>query len=202
MHLLTFSAPLSPGPALPGLGLGPGPPGLGPFLPGGPGLGWKRSRHFPCSSPRLLTHRVCSGQSEVLLQGVGAGGLQTPSVHELPLTQSLSVAQLGRHIPRFSREFIISGISGISGISMSSGISGFGVQVVSAGQRGLGSLVLQRLGGGTLWQAPSRHACAKRQSLVTLHPLKQILHVPFLISAQTSAFGQSASDPHRIGPWC
>ena len=162
-------------------------------------------------------HRVCSGQSEVLLQGVGAGGLQTPSVHELPLTQSLSVSQLGRHIPRFSRAFIISGISGISmpsgisgismpsgisGISMSSGFSGFGVQVVSAGQRGLGSLVLQRLGGGTLWQAPNRHACAKRQSLVTSHPLKQILHVPFLISAQTSAFGQSASDSHRMGPWC
>ena len=165
MHLLTFSAPLSPGPALPGLGLGPGPAGLGPFLPGGPGLGWIRGRHFPWSSPRLLKHRVCSGQSEVLLQGVGAGGLQTPSVHEVPLTQSLSVVQLGRHIPLLSCAFIISVISGnsmpsgisgismpsgISRISMSSGFSGFGVQVVSAGQRGLGSLVLQRLGGGTL----------------------------------------------------
>ena len=142
----------------------------------------------------------------MLLQGVGGGGLQTPSVHEVPLTQSLSVAQLGRHIPRLSRAFITSSISGnsmfsgISGISISSGFSGFGVQVVSAGQRGLGSLVLQRLGGGTLWQAPSRHACAKRQSLVTPHPLKQILHVPFLISAQTSALGQSASDSHLIGP--
>ena len=58
MHVLTFSGPLSPGPALPGLGLGPGPAGLGPFLPGGPGLGWKRGRHFPWSSPRLLMHRV------------------------------------------------------------------------------------------------------------------------------------------------
>ena len=196
MHVLTFSCPLSFGPTL---------PGLGPFLPGGPGLGWKRGRHFPWSSPRLLIHRVCSGQSEVLLQGVGTGGLQTPSVHEVPLTQSLSLAQLGRHIPRLSRSFIISGISSTSissGISISSGFSGFGVHVVSAGQRGLGSLVLQRLGGATLWQAPSRHACAKRQSLVTSHPLRQILHVPFLISAQTSAFGQSASDAHLIGPWC
>ena len=190
---------------LPGLGLGPGLPGFGPLLPG-PGLGWKRGRHFPSSSPRLLMHLVCSGQSVLLLQGVGGMGLHTLSVQEVPLTQSLSLAQLGRHFPRlfsaFNRSVTSSNSmpSGSSGISISSGISGFGVQVVSAGQ--LGWLTLQGLGGGTLWQAPERHACPKRQSLVTSHPLRQILQVPFLISAQTSAFGQSASDSHRIGPKC
>ena len=121
-------------------GLGPGP-GFGPPLPG-PGLGWKRGRHFPSSSLRLLMHLVCSGQSDVLLHGVGGGSLQTLSVHEVPLTQSLSLAQMGRHFPLLFSVFKRSDISsnsipsGDSGISTSSGISGFGVQVVSAGQFG------------------------------------------------------------------
>ena len=83
-------------------GLGRCPHGLGPFLNGiCPGL--KRGRHLPC--PGILMHLLCSGQSVLLLQDVGGTGLQTLSVHEVRLTQSLSLAQLERHIPRLFRTF-------------------------------------------------------------------------------------------------